>query len=99
MTAPPTGRLLRDPSPQRMRLAGKSSASCSWRRSWPELLRKFVGITGILDVDFFGIGRIGEGKIVGLEVVPRLPIFNLDTVLRRLVNPLGRDHIAARIRL
>src|SRR3974390_1385573 len=99
MTDPPTGRLRRDPSPQRTRQAENNSASCSWRSSWSELFRKLVGITGILDVDLSGIGGVGEGKIVVLDFVPRLPIPDLDTVLRGLVNALGRDDVAAWIRL
>src|SRR5262249_23028868 len=70
---------------------------CSSDSSWSKLLRKFVGIAGIRDIDLPGICRIRERKIVGLDLVPSLPVSNLDTVLRRLFNLVGGYHVSARI--
>jgi hypothetical protein len=39
-----------------------------------KMLRKFVDVAGIFDIDLPGIGRVRERKIVGLDLVPSLPV-------------------------
>src|SRR5262245_31533674 len=87
------------PSIRRFRLAARFSRSStrSLDTSDDKIRWQFIEFGEILHVDLLGIRRIREAIIAGGDLGAALPIPDLDTVLRRLVNMLGGNDIAAGI--
>src|SRR5262245_29509790 len=85
------------PSIRRFRSIARFSRSStsSLDTSDDKVLRQFVELGEFLQIDLLGVRRIREAIIAGCDLGAALPVPDLDTVLRRLVNLLGGNDIAA----